>query len=184
MNEQVKKFLEEAKANEQAAIELAAQKKKEERDEFLISLGLTNGTKRNYSEKPGFPYSNYEPETQKYYFDSPIPVEVTDEEFEEIKKYARYHKKESIDAVQGQEQPYNNAAERTLSSINTIALVLTICGCFIWFFVGLSMSEDAGIIAWLPSIVIMLGGLILWAIVKVYVNMSNNLHEINHKLDK
>lgn len=182
MNEQVKKFLEEAKANEQAAIELAAQKKKEERDEFLISLGLTSGTKRNYSDKPGFPYTNLEPETQKYYYDSPIPVEVTDEEFEEIKKYAQYQKKESVDAVQ--EQPYSNAAERTLSTINTIMLVLTVFGGLIWFFVSVSDSKEAGIIAGLPALAIIFGYVIVWAVVKVYVNISDNLHEINHKLDK
>lgn len=126
------------------------------------------------------PYVLYDSEVKKYYYDSPTPVEVTDEEFEEIKKYAQLNKK--VDETEVEEElPYNNAAEKTLSTINTIMLAIALLGGFIWFFVALS---NAGFMAGIPALGVMLGYLIVWATVKVYVNISNNLHEINHKLDK
>lgn len=180
MDEIVKKFLDDAKAKENEAIELAAQKKKAERDEYLISLGLIKGKERKWRENIGHPYVNWDQEKQMYYYDAPIPVEVTEEEFSEIQKYAKYQKSEETNSAE-EELPYDNGAERTLNTINKIMLTLAIVGGIIMFFVALAI-EEYGLILW--SLAIILGYVIVWAFVKVYINISNNLHAINNKLEK
>ena len=75
----------------------------------------------------------------------------------------------------------DNGAERTLNTINKIMLTLAIIGGIIMFFVALAI-EEYGLILW--SLAIILGYVIVWAVVKVYINISNNLHAINNKLKK
>ena len=89
MDEKVKQFLDEAKAKEQKATEEAIAKEKKEKNDFLVSLGLIKEKKREYSDTlaPGF--SLWDPEAKKYYADVSIAVDVTEEEYEEIKKYAK-----------------------------------------------------------------------------------------------
>lgn len=180
MDEIVKKFLDEAKAKEQEALEEAARKKKEERDEFLVSLGLTKGTERKWQKNIGSPYVLWDAEKKMYYYDAPVPVDVTDEEFEEIKKYAHFQKND-VSSSKEEDLPYDNGAERTLNTINKIMLTLTIVGGIVLFFSGAAFGQYY-LILW--SLVVILGYVIVWAFVKVYINISNNLHAINYKLDK
>ena len=112
MDERVKNFLEEAKAKEQEVILLEKQKEKEKRDALLISLGLTRHDKngRKYNNAPIKPYDKYDPEKKMYYYETEEAVEVTDEEFEERKKYAKYFKNCTVSV----EENVSNAAETTL----------------------------------------------------------------------
>lgn len=180
MDKLVKNFLDEAKSKENEALEKAAQEKKETRDKFLVSLGLIKGTERKWQENIGHPYVNWDKEKQMYYYDTPIPVDVTDEEFAEIQKYAKYHKTEGQEAEE-EALPYDNGAERTLNTINKIMLALSIIVGIVLFFVALAIGQYA-LIVW--GLGILLGYVIVWAFVKVYINISNNLHEINNKLGK
>ena len=180
MDELVKKFLDEAKVKENEAIEKAAQKNKEERDEFLVSLGLIKGTERKWRQNIGHPYVNWDAEKKMYYYDAPKAVEVTDEEFAEIQKYAKYHKTEES-STEEEELPYDNTAERTLNTINKIMLTLAIIGGVIVFFIALA-EEEYGMLLW--ALVAVFGYLIVWAIVKVYINISNNLHSLNEKIKR
>ena len=180
MDEIVKKFLDEAKAKEQEALEEAARKKKEERDEFLVSLGLTKGTERKWQENIGSPYVLWDEEKKMYYYDAPVPVDVTDEEFEEIKKYAHFQNND-VPSSKEEDLPYDNGAERTLNTINKIMLTLAIVGGIVLFFIG-GATGQYYLMIW--SLVIILGYVIVWAFVKVYINISNNLHAINYKFDK
>lgn len=181
MDEIVKKILDEAKAKENEAIELANQKKKEERDKYLVSLGLIKeGKERKWSETFGQPYVFWDEEKKMYYYDAPVPVEVTEEEFAEIQKYAKFQNSEGTNSTE-EDLPYDNGAERALNSINKIMLALAIVGGIVMFFFALGIDQK-GLIIW--ALVSVLGYVIVWAFVKVYINISNNLHSINYKLEK
>ena len=83
-----------------AKVEEFIKSKKEEietrKKEHLISLGLIDYDakciKRVYTYQPTTTYSKYDPEKELYYYEvasgSYTPIEVTDEEYQEILKYA------------------------------------------------------------------------------------------------
>lgn len=181
MHELVKKYLDDAKAKELLILDEEARKKKEKRDNYLIRLGLTTGTERRYSKDYSNPYYSWDKEKRMYYYDAQIPVEVTDEEFEEIKKYEKFHRGEVTTSVE-QKPAINNGAESTLSMINTIFYVLSLIGAIIMFVMGMSIPDYKWML--LDALFLIFGATITWAVVKVYVNISNNLHELNAKADK
>lgn len=171
MDEQVKAFIEKAK-------EQSAQNAQKERDNILISLGLTKGTRREYGPY-GRPFLTWDSDEKKYYYDAPVPVEVTDEEFAEICKYIPKEVPEK-EQVEPEEKPeFNNGAEKTLNTFNTTVLVICLIAAFISL-VGAFLDEDwllAGIGAALAVV-----SILTWSVIKVYINISNNLHEINGKM--
>lgn len=78
----VKEFLESRRSAER-------QKFEKERDELLVSLGLVENVKEyspDGTKTPG--YVEFDEEANKYYRVKKVPVTVTDEEFEEIRKVA------------------------------------------------------------------------------------------------
>ena len=78
----VKEFLESRRSAER-------QKFEKERDELLMSLGLVENVKEyspNGTKTPG--YVKFDEEANNYYRVKKVPVTVTDEEFEEIRKVA------------------------------------------------------------------------------------------------
>ena len=87
MNPKVEKFLSEMK-------ESKANEAKRRRDEHLISLGLVDESKRiesrKYSQYWSKKYPNYDKYKDMYYSDTeqPLPIEISDEEYEEILKIA------------------------------------------------------------------------------------------------
>ena len=83
MDTKVKEFLEAAKSKEREAFE-------KERDKHLISLGLIKEGEsiREYSDRYVYPFTLWDKEKQKYYYDKKVPINVTDDEYEEIKKYS------------------------------------------------------------------------------------------------
>ena len=80
MHELVKKYLDEGKAKEQELLDEEARKKKEERDKYLLSLGLVASTERRYNKTYEQPFVYWDKEKKMYFYDTEIPVEVTDEE--------------------------------------------------------------------------------------------------------
>ena len=81
----VKEFLESRRSAER-------QKFEKERDEWLVSLGLVENVKEyspDGTKTPGHVgYVKFDEEANKYYRVKKVPVAVTDEEFEEIRKVA------------------------------------------------------------------------------------------------
>jgi len=71
----------------------------------------------------------------------------------------------------------SNAPEQTLSTIATITLGIGIIASIILFFVGI--SEEPLLLLGIP--IFMLPILMYWAFVKVFVNISMSLKEINQK---
>ena len=112
MHEKLKNFLETKKANEK-------KKSDEQKQKTLIELGLYD---KIYSpdnkSSSEFPLSewDYNNSTTKFY--KKVPIDVTDEEYEEIKKYS---------------------TNKTLSENNSIATFLNVIACILFvggFFAG------------------------------------------------
>ena len=187
MDELVKKYLDDAKAIEQEIEEDKARNKKEERDKFLISLGFVKGVERRYSDSYGDPYNSWDKEKKQYYYDAQIPVEVTDEEFEQLKKYQAFHDAETDATGRHQlpdvpnEDPFGNAAENTLGTVNSIVFVIAIIGSIFLFFATFVAERPA---LMLDAAILFLASLVTWSVVKVYINISYNLKEIRKNTDK
>ena len=110
MDPKLQEFLDTAKAKERKAFEA-------DRDKLLISLGLTsNETIREYSDVRSYEFDRWDQEKQMYYREVQVPIKVTDEEYEEIKKYAP---KAAVEAIE-----LDNKAENFLAALNTISLVI------------------------------------------------------------
>lgn len=164
MDTKVKEFLDAAKAKEREAFE-------KKRDEHLISLGLISEVVREYSSHYSTRFEEWDVDKQMYYYDRKQPVKVTDEEYEEILKYSTKNEIEEIEI--------ENGAENFLSVMNGINLAIGIMAAVVLIFVALAYRN--GGYYFLASVVILLTSLISWAIVKVVLNISNNLHKINSK---
>ena len=84
-------------------------------------------------------------------------------------------------------QVYNkvdNGAERTLTVLNGIMLVLGILSVFITIVSAINLRELTGVSVQLVIVAVMIlfGTLFGWALIKVFINISNNLHDINSKM--
>lgn len=165
MNDQVRAFLDKAK------------------DKKLISMGLIEETRREYG--PYSPkYRLFEKETRRYYRDIPIPIEISDEEFEKLLMYEKI--KETIPQEKEDDirdvRHINNTAEKILNTFNVIALVIGITAALVCVILGFIDSMRLGYMAILIGIAITIPIILSWAMLKVYINISNNLHEINSKM--
>ena len=93
-----------------------------------------------------------------------ITLEV--EEIEKISKYA-----------------VNPAAESTVNTVASILLIIGIIGALVGFVGGLGMfSDDETAAGWGflgGGVIVFLVGLLEWAFLKVFVNISRNLYNIN-----
>lgn len=157
-------------------IEKAQAKEKEARDKHLISLGLIKETFREYSPTGSYeyPYLNYDSEKKSYYSEKKIPVSVTDEEYEMIKKYA------AISAPK-KEVELDNGAEKFLGVVNGILLAISIIATLALLIVAADTYRGGGYFV-LGAISLLLLSLITFASIKVILNVSNNLHQINSKM--
>lgn len=75
-------------------------------------------------------------------------------------------------------------AEKVLSGIATAILILGTLSAIILFFIGVDKYSDYGIgitlMIW--SVALLISSVVMWAVLKVLCNISNNLHEINKKM--
>lgn len=86
-----------------------------------------------------------------------------------------------------QEESFNNDAERTLKGIAGFVLFLGISSSivvFFWAFLRILSHEEGGFQLFLLIAQILLPSIIVWGILRVLSNISNNLHEINSKMKK
>ena len=171
MDPKLKEFIDKAQAKERNAYE-------KERDAMLLSLGLVNednSITREYSPDYEYPYINYDPKKNAYYREiKGTPITITDEEYELLKRYAP-------DTAQKQVKSISNGAENFLAVINIIVLLVSII-CSVVIMGSLADTHDSFGYGALVGIIIILLALIVFSSVKVILNISNNLHEINSKL--
>lgn len=78
----------------------------------------------------------------------------------------------------------SNGAEKTLGAFNTIVLVIGLIIAVLCILVGILADFDQKWILVLSGAVVIIPFILSWAVLKVYLNISNNLHEINAKLKK
>ena len=153
MHPKVEDFLQKAKEEEL--------KKRQDR---LIELGLYEEI-----EVSNDTYNRMECITDKetgvyvYKYYKWIAVDVSDEEYEMILKHSHSNK---------QNLNYKNGAEQFINVINTIILMIGIVAAIVLVFTGFAIY---GIYSALITT-------IFWAVIKVALNISNNLHQINAKL--
>lgn len=180
MNPKVLEFIENAKKAQAEAQELERQKQAAERDALLISLGLCRmemvEIKRDEAYKINFEGVKYDAEKDIYYRGGAVAIDVTDEEFEEIKKYAP--KKEKIEQIG--DVPLDNSAEQFLGVLNVISLVICCIAAFILIVAGMDSYRERYLIG--VGIGLAVFSLIYYACMKVVLNISNNLHKINSKI--
>lgn len=166
MNNKVKEFIDVAKAQKRIKFE-------QERDKLLISLGLYKEVEstQNYCDADN--YVHKWDEKGKEWYKVPVSaIEVTDEEYEEILKYAQI--KEDTEDI-----PENKDDDNFLSITNKIVLFLSCIACFLLVFASINMEDYTFAIiglAILPFCVLSYAG------IKVFVNISKTLQEVNNKL--
>lgn len=176
MDERVAKLIEEGKQKLEAS-------KTIERDNHLISLGLTdeNKTTRKYT----YNYSStakYDEETKRFYKEVPAAISVTDEEYAEICKYYPPKQEEYIEIT---------SAENTLSVIATITLIAGIICTIICLFTIVfvdsgrySYSTDLVFSAegFIITLGVLFSSLIAWALLRVISEISYNIRRTNYEL--
>lgn len=166
MNPKVEQWLKEQqkKENEQKEIE---------KNNFLVKIGLY---KSSYDYFEGSKYDHY---MQKY-----IKVEdVTDEEYNEILKYAYLYESQT------REDNREDNGENGLRVVAVIVLALCILCSVILFIYSISMfnswfGKTAGIISLFSAFLTIVSGFILYWSVKVITNISLKTTEIRDLLKK
>ena len=178
----VKEFLESRRSAER-------QKFEKERDELLVSLGLVENVKEyspDGTKTPG--YVEFDEEANNYYRVKTVPVVVTDEEFEEIKKYMKPNVKASPSSHQSssrktREVVIDNGPEKFLSALNVVWFIFCCIWAMIVFFLAVYYGGKHDVLWGLAyAICIIFGGVVLYCLFKVILNISNNLHKINAKI--
>ncbi len=179
MNTKVEKFLNEARAKKLENL-------RNEKDQILVSIGLCEKEKV-YSEDSrhitnDYPY--WDNEKKQYYGYKKTPVEVSDEEYNEILEY--------ITCKENSEPHENNTAESTIKTVATIILIFGIISSILCFFTlsfqklpreHYSFTEDtvfnpSGLVI---AITVLLTSIATWAIMKVLANISITLKKIDSK---
>ena len=185
MDQKLKEFFEKNEAIENEAI-------LNERKSVLLDCGLYS-IEKQYSEKSAWGYK-YDQETKKYCKEVKVPLEVTDDEYGRILEI--YRKKKAADAEEENElkagkihlESVNPRAERILNFIITFKLVLTIIYSAMFLVTGIILNSTLDVDKPLPlvigitlAVIILAYGLVAWALQKVVINISNNLHNISTK---
>lgn len=84
------------------------------------------------------------------------------------------------------EQYVNPAAEKFISGLATLLLVIGIVGCFILLLTAIAeFSDDEPATGWLllgSGFGLLLASIIQWALLRVFVNISRNLFNIHSVL--
>ena len=134
----LKEFLDKKQAEQRKEFE-------SERDQLLVSLGLVKFEKEySPSGKQTGPYVKYDVGTKNYYYvKHKTPIEVTDEEYEQIKKYALTQKPQKPQKLQKlqtlQKSNEVDGTEWGLKLVNGVFWVLAIIG----FVIVIFLASDA-----------------------------------------
>ncbi len=79
--------------------------------------------------------------------------------------------------------PAAESIVNTLANIpRVVGIVAGVVGCCLWIYLLFDYETAAAWAALVGGIVVLLNGLILWAFLKVFVNISRSLYNINDAL--
>lgn len=168
MDEKVKNYLEERR-------NAILQEKQEEREKKLIALGLFNEQKvfsEPKLELARYPYSEYDAETENYYYIKRTAIDVSDAEFDEICKVAPKNEEFANYAI-------SLGKELSLKNWGSFFIVLGILD-LIGGIVALGISGENWIFA-VAGISGFFVCLMFNALLKVIANISARIDEINKK---
>ncbi|HHT22798.1 MAG TPA: hypothetical protein GXZ87_05735 [Bacteroidales bacterium] len=169
MNEKVKTLIESKKQK-------LHEEKTKQKQKHLIDLGLVDSTKRKrfYVDVPieGALYDEVE---KRYYINKPKPLDVTDDEYEEICKYFPPNESYTNQEVE------LTTVENTLNTLAYVVLWIGIIGGVIGLFT-LTTVEDRYIEEFSPegliiSLAIILFGVINFAVFKLFVEIAVNIRK-------
>lgn len=154
--------------------------KKQERDNFLISLGLIDEEKTMRKEfvhyDPQFSSRKFDEVKKVYYQEVPAPLSITDEEYEELLRYFPKEKEEPDEST---------SEEVTLNIIAVITLILgLICSVILFFTLALETDRwgtEFKLTGFVVAISVMLYTILTWALLRVIARISTNIRELNHK---
>ena len=162
MHPKVEEFLQKAKAEEL-----------KERQKKLIELGLYEAIEvdgQNGYDSYEWVWNNEKGISERKYIKR-YDIDISDEEYEEILKY--YPNTNST--------PISDSAESILEVLNVMTLIFGIAAGFICFIIGVIGQYGSSYLI-ISGICIAIISIISWAALKVILNISNNLHQINSKL--
>ena len=132
--------------------------KKEEleiRNKILIHLGVVDKEKSYREYRPYYVNKEckWDDEVCKYYIEKPVPLEVSDEEYQKILKYAE------AEIEKDEEKPKKGAYwGDAIATIAWIVLILTIISCiFIFIASEFDLTACLLIISAIPSFCILMG---------------------------
>ena len=170
MNEKVKNFIEKMKEEQQIKALKSKENELKERNAHLISLGLVETTEGfvYLDDWDGSKNCKWDEEKQKYYKigETHAAIDVTDEEYQEILKYAPLSKKSS------DEQPKKTRLSSVIVATTFIFILLNIVG-------GLILSIE---LKWaLPIILVLTNCLLLFQLI---IGYSRIVEYIEKKLEK
>lgn len=181
MNQQLKEFFEKNEVIERDTF-------LKEKESILIQCGLYS-TEKQYSDKRDWA-SKYDPETKKYCKDVKVPLDVTDDEYCKI---LEIYRKNNVSAAEKKKEDkvihlesVNPHAERILNFFIVVRLIFCILLSVLFIVLGIALNDEFYTAAPIPLIAgIALAffeltlGLVSWALQKVVINMSNNLHNVS-----
>lgn len=155
--------------------------KKQERDKFLVGLGLVDEEKTirkefvNYNSQ--FPTRKFDEVKKVYYQEVPAPLSITDEEYEDLLRYFPKNKKEPDQST---------SEEDTLNGIGGITLILGLVCSLILFFTLAIRSESWGtefnMTGFIIALSVLIYSLTTWALLRVISNISINIRQLNIKM--
>ena len=155
MNAKVQEFIDKMKEEEKERELRHKEEEKKLRDKHLISLGLVDKEKSTqtieYSTNWKNGFDEWDADKKKYYRKVEVnsPIEVTDEEYQEILKYAQLIEKEK-EPTKDVERKDTTWADR-INVIAKILLPLNIIGGIILCIIFASDSS-ADVFAWIPIV--------------------------------
>lgn len=171
MNEQIEKWIENRKSEQRKEFE-------QKRDEHLLKLGLTDESKtiRKYSSYyvQGM---EYDIEKGRYYKKLNGPMDVSDEEYAQICKYAPYKELKQV-----QMKDVNNGVEGFL---NIMAYIILSVGVIVFIVILLSSSNSSGYSAesnfleFGYAVCVLISSLVVFAVLRVLRNISLTLKSID-----
>lgn len=153
--------------------------KREEKESLLISFGLyTEVGERSYwysSDDGKYPY--YDEERQEYYSVKRVPIEVSDEEYEELREIAvRTGRLGVATEAEMKDETFANK----IANYFIIGTLLLYCILFLIFIVqGISDRNP-----WLcgAGIGVLLIGLQSWAAARMFIELSRDIRYIRRKM--
>lgn len=166
MGQTVQEFIQAAQAKEREEFE-------RKRNRHLIELGLIDSEKstKYYSKHKSSVHTMWDSEKQMWYYSTPAPLDVTDEEYKEIKRLSEKKKEPLV---------LNNSTESFLNVMLIISLIIGIIGTLALFSIG--MNQYGGEVLIISAVALLIASLVTFSVGKVVLNISNNLHSINAKI--